>query len=235
MHLAGYTFERACKNLDWLLTDNRWQACGFSDVNAWLKTIDWSDFKIAAEQRKEISRKLDAINASQRQIARTLGVGETTVRRDLAPQGAPAPKNPTENNPPAPPLAPNAAPTRSTQSGAEAQKAAEKKAPHDVLDGDPEWYTPPEIVGLARSAMGGIDLDPASNEWAQGWIKAATWYGEEQDGLAQEWAGRVWMNPPYSRGRIAKFVDKLLGSPAVTQAVDAHWSVLRHRVWTAIA
>jgi len=39
-----------------------------------------------------------------------------------------------------------------------------------------EWYTPPETIALAREVMGGIDLDPASSEMAQGWIQAETYY-----------------------------------------------------------
>ena len=65
MHLAGYSFERACKRLDWLLDADRWKECGFDDINDFLKTLDWSDFKIAATGRKD-SAKLNAIHASQR-------------------------------------------------------------------------------------------------------------------------------------------------------------------------
>ncbi len=39
-----------------------------------------------------------------------------------------------------------------------------------------EWYTPGRYVELARQVMGSIDLDPASNELAQTWIKAKTFY-----------------------------------------------------------
>ena len=219
MHLAGYTFERACKNLDWLLTDNRWQACGFADINAFLATIDWSDFKIAAEQRKEISRKLAAINASQRQIARTLGVGEKTVRRDLDLDGA---ANAATREKPSEEIkglrsrtAAFAAPDRKTQSGAEAQKAlAEKdKRPRSgnaSHDNDDEWYTPSVLIEPARECMGGIDLDPASSEVAQKVVQAAAFFTAADDGLAHPWRGRVFLNPPYSKAAgKADFIAKL--------------------------
>lgn len=61
-----------------------------------------------------------------------------------------------------------------------------------------EYYTPKEITDLARAVMGGIDLDPASNDTAQSWIQAATYYTEADDGYEQSWHGRVWLNPPYS-------------------------------------
>jgi hypothetical protein len=60
-----------------------------------------------------------------------------------------------------------------------------------------EWYTPPEYVELARMVMGGIDLDPASNDTAQAWIQAATYYTQKENGLEKPWCGRLWLNPPY--------------------------------------
>ncbi len=60
-----------------------------------------------------------------------------------------------------------------------------------------EWYTPPVYIDMARAVMGGIDLDPASNDLAQGWIQATKYYTAADDGLSQPWYGKVWLNPPY--------------------------------------
>jgi len=62
-----------------------------------------------------------------------------------------------------------------------------------------EHYTPAGIVDLARSLMGGIDLDPASCAKANEIIKAARYFTKETDGLAQEWRGSIWLNPPGGR------------------------------------
>ena len=67
--------------------------------------------------------------------------------------------------------------------------------------------------------MGGIDLDPASNPTAQLTVKATKYYTKEDDGLAHEWHGHVWLNPPYARGLIDRFVYKLIGSHEVTEAI----------------
>lgn len=84
-------------------------------------------------------------------------------------------------------------------------------------DGD-EWYTAEEYVQAAREVMGGIDIDPASNEIAQRVVKAAHYDTKETDGLASEWRGRVWFQPPYSLGLIDAFVEKLHSEISVGRA-----------------
>jgi phage N-6-adenine-methyltransferase len=73
-----------------------------------------------------------------------------------------------------------------------------------------EWYTPPQWVERARVAMGTIDLDPASCAFAQKCVRASIWFDKAADGLRQPWAGNVWLNPPYSRGTIGRFIEKLI-------------------------
>jgi phage N-6-adenine-methyltransferase len=72
-----------------------------------------------------------------------------------------------------------------------------------------EWYTPTEYVDLARKLMGEIDVDPATCEWAQARIKATTYYTKESNGMAHEWHGRVWLNPPYSYPDVEQFTSEL--------------------------
>jgi len=57
-----------------------------------------------------------------------------------------------------------------------------------------EWLTPPEIIG----ALGGFDLDPCAPV-VRPWATAREHYTIEDDGLGQEWSGRVWLNPPYGK------------------------------------
>lgn len=71
-----------------------------------------------------------------------------------------------------------------------------------------EWYTPPEIVSSVLDVLGDIDLDPCSNSKEKPNIPARTLYTKEDDGLSQEWKGRVYLNPPYGRG-IEKWIAKL--------------------------
>jgi hypothetical protein len=55
-----------------------------------------------------------------------------------------------------------------------------------------EWLTPPEII----KALGPFDLDPCA-PIHRPWDTAKQHYTIKDDGLAQEWAGNVWLNPPY--------------------------------------
>jgi hypothetical protein len=72
-----------------------------------------------------------------------------------------------------------------------------QKQPKDGRAGD-ERYTPRVWVDRARAVMGGIDLDVASCDYAQQAVQAARYYTQDEDALTLPWAGRVWMNPPYS-------------------------------------
>jgi phage N-6-adenine-methyltransferase len=76
--------------------------------------------------------------------------------------------------------------------------------------GNDEWYTPPQYIELARTVLGEIDLDPASCAKAQETVRAKQFFDKQHDGLSQEWRGRVWLNPPYSRALIGPFVTKMV-------------------------
>jgi len=57
--------------------------------------------------------------------------------------------------------------------------------------------------------LGEIDLDPCSNSKTEPNIPAHHYYTIADNGLLQDWFGRVYMNPPYGR-EIAKWVRRLV-------------------------
>ena len=73
--------------------------------------------------------------------------------------------------------------------------------------GDNEWYTPALHIELARTVMGGIDCDPATSEIANRTVQAETIFTAENDGRAQTWRGRVWVNPPYAQPLMGDFAE----------------------------
>lgn len=55
------------------------------------------------------------------------------------------------------------------------------------------WITPKAIV----DSLGPFDLDPCQCS-PQPWPCATKAFTIEDDGLSKQWAGRIWLNPPYS-------------------------------------
>ncbi len=66
-----------------------------------------------------------------------------------------------------------------------------------------DWLTPPEIL----HALGDFDLDPCAPR-PRPWDTAKKHYTADDDGLFQEWEGRVWLNPPYGP-QTGEWLDKL--------------------------
>lgn len=109
--------------------------------------------------------------------------------------------------------------------------------------GEFELYTPAVYIEAARQVLGEIDLDPATNEIAQRTVRAARYFTALENGLAHDWHGRVWLNPPYHRELLPAFVDKLvdeIDAGRVDAAVmltnnctDTHW--FRHAARTCQA
>lgn len=87
--------------------------------------------------------------------------------------------------------------------------------------GEDEWYTPSNYVEAARKVMGCIDLDPASSHAAQETVQAERFFSIENDGLTQEWGGKVWMNPPYSDPLIHHFSEKLIAEVTADRVQQA--------------
>lgn len=87
--------------------------------------------------------------------------------------------------------------------------------------GEFERYTPAFYIEKARDVLGTIDLDPASSEYAQKTVQAEEHFTVEDDGLAQDWHGRIWLNPPYHRELAPKFIEKLLEERDAGHVVEA--------------
>lgn len=65
------------------------------------------------------------------------------------------------------------------------------------------YLTPLPII----QSLGEFELDPCTPEFMP-WETAKTRFTKKEDGLKQNWGGRVWLNPPYGK-EAAKWLRKL--------------------------
>lgn len=99
---------------------------------------------------------------------------------------------------------------RNARRNGNGQKPAPTADPLADDDTNDEWYTPDDIIAAVQEFLGGIDVDPASSDYAQRTVKARTYYTKRTDGLSRDWKGRVWLNPPYSYPLVERFTGELL-------------------------
>jgi hypothetical protein len=103
LHVAGYTFERACRRLEILLEGDRWKVNGrFKDVNEFLDSLHFDELRAPAEARRRIANRIKELQpkASNRQIAKTLGCNRSTIDRDTGANAPRQSKKPNEKNQP---------------------------------------------------------------------------------------------------------------------------------------
>lgn len=90
-----------------------------------------------------------------------------------------------------------------------------------------ECYTPASIfetLGLE------FDLDPCSCPPEYSNVPAKTMWTIDDDGLSQDWFGRVWMNPPFSKPDpwVTKFIENGNGVALLPVSNGAKWV---YRLW----
>lgn len=59
-----------------------------------------------------------------------------------------------------------------------------------------DWPTPQAFFDKCNAEYGPFDLDACASVENH---KAPRYFTQADDGLAQVWSGKVWMNPPYGR------------------------------------
>jgi hypothetical protein len=94
------------------------------------------------------------------------------------------------------------------------------------------WGTPAWLIEKVKEVLERIDLDPASDSAANRTVGAEKFFTEEDNGLLQNWSGRVFLNPPGGKSgknsKTKQFWDKLSTSyeaGEVTEAIFMCFSV----------
>ena len=106
---------------------------------------------------------------------------------------------------------------------AEIQEAGEPEASSD------ECYTPAVIFDTLGIEF---DIDPCSCPPELSHVPAKTMWTIDDDGLSKDWAGKVWLNPPYSKPDpwVKKFIENGSGIALLPTSGGAYWF---YNLWDA--
>lgn len=94
--------------------------------------------------------------------------------------------------------------------------------PHGSSNENDEWYTPAwlfDAIGIE------FDLDPCSPGRPPSSVPAKLLYTQAENGLGRDWAGSVWLNPPFTSKRewyqkLVEHGDGIALMPARTETHD---------------
>jgi N6-adenosine-specific RNA methylase IME4 len=164
VHVGSYTFERAFRALAWLIEGDRWKYVGdgFSKINDFIDSLDFERYRIVAEQRKTIAQRIKELQpkASNRKMAKMVGVHHTTIGRDIGANAPPASKKGSKNSRPKGRGGANA------PSGTKAAKIVERRttdiAATQARRAEKERQLGQKIAALPDMKFGVIVADP---EW----------------------------------------------------------------------
>lgn len=99
---------------------------------------------------------------------------------------------------------------------------------HQATVGKSQVHLTPRFI---LDALGPFDLDPCAAT-VRPWDCARENLTEADDGLARRWWGRVWLNPPFNRYEVGRWVDRLAahgsGILLVHARTETDWF---ERVW----
>jgi len=102
-HDASYAFERGCQKLKALLAGNHWRECGsngFTDVDAFLASLQLDEFAKNMDTKKEIAKLIKELRPEipTRAIGRAVGLNKSTAQDALPGNRAAKGKKENQNN-----------------------------------------------------------------------------------------------------------------------------------------
>jgi DNA N-6-adenine-methyltransferase (Dam) len=83
-----------------------------------------------------------------------------------------------------------------------------------------EWLTPKKIIDRVLAVLGSIDLDPCAASADPLNVPAQTCIARPDDGLAANWRGNLFLNPPYGRS-VDDWCEKLIREWKVAHVTSA--------------